>query len=34
LSLFLRLPQPGGQGSCIYFPQEQGSPVILRWPSW
>jgi hypothetical protein len=29
LSLFLRLPQPGGPGSCIYFPQEQGSPVIL-----
>jgi hypothetical protein len=36
LSLFLRLPHPGGQGSCIYFPQEQGSPVIhprigLQW---
>jgi hypothetical protein len=28
LSLFLRLPQPGGPGSCIYSPQEQGSPVI------
>jgi hypothetical protein len=28
LSLFLRLPQPGGLGSCIYFPQEQGSPII------
>jgi hypothetical protein len=28
LSLFLRLPQPGGPCSCIYFPQEQGSPVI------
>jgi hypothetical protein len=28
LSLFLRLPQPGGPGSCIYFPQEQGSPVL------
>jgi hypothetical protein len=28
LSIFLRLPQPGGPGSCIYFPQEQGSPVI------
>jgi hypothetical protein len=28
LSLFLRLPQPGGPGPCIYFPQEQGSPVI------
>jgi hypothetical protein len=28
LSLFLRLPQPGGPSSCIYFPQEQGSPVI------
>jgi hypothetical protein len=25
LSLFLRLPQPGGPSSCIYFPQEQGS---------
>jgi hypothetical protein len=24
----LRLPQPGGPGSCIYFPQEQGGPVI------
>jgi hypothetical protein len=29
LYLFFRLPQPGGPGSCIYFPQEQGSPVIL-----
>jgi hypothetical protein len=31
LSIFLRPPpppQPGGPGSCIYFPQEQGSPVI------
>jgi hypothetical protein len=28
LSLFLRLPHPGGSGSCIYFPQEQGSPII------
>jgi hypothetical protein len=28
LSPFLRLPQPGGPGSCIYFPQEQGSQVI------
>jgi hypothetical protein len=28
LSLFLRLPQPGEPGSCIYFPQEQGSPII------
>jgi hypothetical protein len=28
LSLFLRLPQHGGPGSCIYFLQEQGSPVI------
>jgi hypothetical protein len=28
LSLFLRLPKPGGPSSCIYFPQEQGSPVI------
>jgi hypothetical protein len=26
--LLLRLPQPGGPGTCIYFPQEQGSPVI------
>jgi hypothetical protein len=24
----LRLPQPGGPGSCIYIPQEQGGPVI------
>jgi hypothetical protein len=24
----LRLPQPGGPGSCIYIPQEQGCPVI------
>jgi hypothetical protein len=24
----LRLPQPGGPGSRIYIPQEQGSPVI------
>jgi hypothetical protein len=30
LSLCLRLPQPGGSGSCIYFPQEQGSPVRVR----
>jgi hypothetical protein len=28
LSIFLRLPQPGGPGSCIYFLWEQGSPVI------
>jgi hypothetical protein len=28
LSQFLRLPQPWGPGSCIYFPQEDGSPVI------
>jgi hypothetical protein len=28
LSLFLRLRQPGGPGSCIYFCQEQGSPVV------
>jgi hypothetical protein len=28
LSLFLRLPQPGGPISCIYFPQEQGSSII------
>jgi hypothetical protein len=27
-SLFLRLTQPGGPRSCIYFPQEQGSQVI------
>jgi hypothetical protein len=27
-SLFFRLLQPGGPGSCIYFPQEHGSPVI------
>jgi hypothetical protein len=28
-SQFLRpLPQPGGQGSCIYFPQGQGNSVI------
>jgi hypothetical protein len=26
--LFLRLSQPGGPGSCIYFHQEQCSPVI------
>jgi hypothetical protein len=25
---FFRLPQPGGPGSCIYFHQEQISPVI------
>jgi hypothetical protein len=29
LSLFLRLLQPGAPGSCIYFSQEQDSPVIL-----
>jgi hypothetical protein len=28
LSPFLGLPQPGEPGSCIYFPQEQDSPVI------
>jgi hypothetical protein len=28
LSLWLRLPQPGGPGSCIYFTQELGNPVI------
>jgi hypothetical protein len=28
LSLFVRLPQSGGPGSCIYFSQEQGSPII------
>jgi hypothetical protein len=27
LSIF-ETPQPGGPGSCIYFPQEQGSQVI------
>jgi hypothetical protein len=25
-----RLPQPGGPGSCISIPQEQGGPVIPR----
>jgi hypothetical protein len=34
LSLFLRLPHPGGPGSCIYFPQEQGSPVIPPGIGW
>jgi hypothetical protein len=24
----MRLPQPGGPGSHIYIPQEQGDPVI------
>jgi hypothetical protein len=28
LSLFVRLLQPGRPGSCIYFSQEQGSPVF------
>jgi hypothetical protein len=28
LSHPLRLSEPGGSSSCIYFPQEQGSPVI------
>jgi hypothetical protein len=28
LSLFLRLPEPKGPDTCIYFPQEQDSPVI------
>jgi hypothetical protein len=28
----LRLPQPGGPGSCIYIPQEQGGPVIPNSP--
>jgi hypothetical protein len=28
LPQFLRLPQPGVPGSCMYFPQEQGRPVI------
>jgi hypothetical protein len=26
--LYFWYPQPGGPGSCIYFAQEQGSPVI------
>jgi hypothetical protein len=25
-----RLPQSGGQGPCIYIPQQQGGPVIPR----
>jgi hypothetical protein len=25
----LRLPQPGGPGSLLYIPQEEGGPVIL-----
>jgi hypothetical protein len=28
LPFHLRLPQPGGPGSRIYIPQEQGGPVI------
>jgi hypothetical protein len=28
LSQFFKYSQPGGPDSCIYFPQEQGSPVI------
>jgi hypothetical protein len=28
LSLLSRLPQPAEPGSYIYFPQEQGSPVV------
>jgi hypothetical protein len=28
LSQFLRLPQPGEPGPCIYIPQEQGGSVI------
>jgi hypothetical protein len=28
LSQFLRLPQPGGPGTRIYIPQEQGGPDI------
>jgi hypothetical protein len=28
LSLFFRLPQHGGPGSCIYLPQELGSSII------
>jgi hypothetical protein len=27
---YLRLPQPGGPGPCIYIPQEQGGPVLLE----
>jgi hypothetical protein len=27
LSVFLRLPQPGGPGSYVYFLQEQGTPI-------
>jgi hypothetical protein len=27
----LRLPQPGGPGSRIYIPQEQGGPVHWSW---
>jgi hypothetical protein len=40
--LYFWNPQPGGPGSCIYFPQEQGSPITppvngywlspLTWP--
>jgi hypothetical protein len=32
LSQFLRLTQIGAPSSCIYFPQEQGSPVIPPGP--
>jgi hypothetical protein len=28
----LRLPQPGGPGSLIHIPQEQGSPTAPPWP--
>jgi hypothetical protein len=28
LQSHLRLPRPGGPGSRIYIPQEQGGPVI------
>jgi hypothetical protein len=34
LYLFLRLLQLGGPGSCIYFAQEQGSPVIPSGHGW
>jgi hypothetical protein len=30
VSQFVSLPRSGGPCSCIYFPQEQGSSVILR----
>jgi hypothetical protein len=30
LSIFSRLPQPGGPGSCFCFPQEQGTQLYPR----